>query len=82
MSRLDWKRPKVIMPENKRRIALTISYDGNKWHGWQVQDNADSVLRRSSHPLQEKIFFSKAQVERTAECMPWGRWPTSIQNPE
>ena len=43
MSRLDWKRPEVIMPENKRRIALTISYDGNKWHGWQVQDNADSV---------------------------------------
>ena len=43
MSRLDWKRPEVIMPENKRRIALTISYDGNKWHGWQVQDKADSV---------------------------------------
>ena len=31
------------MPQDKRRIALTISYDGTKWHGWQVQDNADSV---------------------------------------
>lgn len=43
MSRLDWHRPEVIMPQDKRRIALTISYDGTKWHGWQVQDNADSV---------------------------------------
>lgn len=43
MSRLDWHRPEVVMPQDKRRIALTISYDGNKWHGWQVQDNADSV---------------------------------------
>ena len=43
MSRLDWHRPEVIMPQDKRRIALTISYDGTKWHGWQVQDNAESV---------------------------------------
>ena len=43
MSRLDWHRPEVVMPQAKRRIALTISYDGTKWHGWQVQDNADSV---------------------------------------
>ena len=43
MSRLDWHRPEVVMPQDKRRIALTISYDGTKWHGWQVQDNADSV---------------------------------------
>ena len=43
MSRVDWHRPKVVMPQDKRRSALTISYDGTKWHGWQVQDNADSV---------------------------------------
>ena len=43
MSRLDWHRPEVVMPQDKRRIELTISYDGTKWHGWQVQDNADSV---------------------------------------
>ena len=43
MSRLDWHRPEVVMPQDKRRIALAISYDGTKWHGWQVQDNADSV---------------------------------------
>ena len=43
MSRLDWHRPEVVMPQDKRRIALNISYDGTKWHGWQVQDNADSV---------------------------------------
>ncbi|MCI7606807.1 MAG: tRNA pseudouridine(38-40) synthase TruA [Spirochaetales bacterium] len=43
MSRLDWHRPEVVMPQDKRRIALTISYDGTKWHGWQVQDNAESV---------------------------------------
>ena len=40
---MDWHRPEVVMPQDKRRIALTISYDGNKWHGWQVQDNAESV---------------------------------------
>ncbi|MGN1163830.1 MAG: tRNA pseudouridine(38-40) synthase TruA [Candidatus Ornithospirochaeta sp.] len=31
------------MPHDKRRIALTVSYDGRFWHGWQIQENAPSV---------------------------------------
>lgn len=43
MSRKDWNRPSVEMPEGKRRIKLTISYDGSCYHGWQRQDGDVSV---------------------------------------
>lgn len=45
MSRKDWKRPKVEMPRDKRRIKLVISYIGTSFHGWQAQDNSSSVQR-------------------------------------
>ncbi|MBR1918495.1 MAG: tRNA pseudouridine(38-40) synthase TruA [Spirochaetales bacterium] len=44
MARSDWHRPQVEpVPEDKRRIKLTISYDGSAFHGWQCQDNGVSV---------------------------------------
>lgn len=43
MSRADWHRPEVIMPEGMRRIRLTVAYDGRAFHGWQCQENAESV---------------------------------------
>ena len=26
-----------------RRILLTVAYDGTNYHGWQVQDNGDTI---------------------------------------
>ncbi len=43
MSREDWKRPKVVMPIDKRRIKLVISYDGSAFHGWQEQRDEVTV---------------------------------------
>ena len=35
-----------------RNLLVTIRYDGRDYHGWQVQDNADSVQAR----FQEALF--------------------------
>ena len=35
-----------------RNLLVTIRYDGRGYHGWQVQDNADSVQAR----FQEALF--------------------------
>lgn len=44
MARKDWRRPEIErVEEGKRRIKLTVSYDGLEYHGWQAQDNAISV---------------------------------------
>ena len=39
------------MPEGKRRIKLTLSYDGTAYHGWQEQDDALSVQEVISRTL-------------------------------
>ncbi len=61
MSRKDWKRPSVTMPEDKKRIKLVISYDGSSFHGWQNQDNAPSVESTIENELSlllgEKVFL-------------------------
>jgi tRNA pseudouridine38-40 synthase len=44
MARSDWKRPDVFSaPENRRRVALELSYDGRAFCGWQRQKDAVSV---------------------------------------
>lgn len=44
MSRSDWRRPSDFSaPENRRRTALELSYDGRAFNGWQSQNNAVSV---------------------------------------
>lgn len=53
MSRKDWNRPEVVMPEGKRRIRLVLSYDGTAYHGWQEQDDALSVQEVISKTLSE-----------------------------
>lgn len=34
-----------------RPIRLTIAYDGSRWHGWQVQDNAPTVQQAVSDAI-------------------------------
>ena len=29
-----------------RRYFITFSYDGTRYHGWQIQPNGDSVQER------------------------------------
>ena len=43
--RSDWRRPRTFkgLEEGERRIKLTVSYDGSRYHGWQSQDGAVSV---------------------------------------
>lgn len=54
MARSDWRRPEVEpVPEGFRRIKLSVSYDGSKYHGWQSQDNAVSVQSRLEEVLKE-----------------------------
>ena len=53
MARSDWRRPALTPLEaDKRRIKLTISYDGSVFHGWQRQDNADSVQSRIEEAIE------------------------------
>lgn len=54
MARSDWRRPAIERAEEgKKRIKLTVSYDGFKYHGWQAQDNAISVQSELSRVLSE-----------------------------
>lgn len=53
MARSDWRRPDVEpVMEGWRRIKLTLSYDGSKYHGWQSQNNAVSVQSRLEEILR------------------------------
>lgn len=52
MSREDWKRPEVVMPEDKRRIKLVISYDGSFFHGWQEQKGETTVQETIKKELE------------------------------
>lgn len=43
--------------DNFPKIALTLMYDGAKFHGWQVQSNAKSVQSTLQDALQECLSF-------------------------
>ncbi len=54
MARSDWRRPELIpLEEGMRRIALTVSYDGSAFHGWQSQENGHSVQSEIEKALRE-----------------------------
>lgn len=41
--------------ENLRNILITISYDGSKYHGWQIQNNAVTVQEVFQKALYEVV---------------------------
>ncbi len=44
MARSDWRRPaQWPLEAGKRRIKLTVAYDGSDYNGWQRQHNGNSV---------------------------------------
>ena len=56
MARSDWKRPDVFSaPENRRRVAMELSYDGRAFCGWQRQKDAVSVQQDQDQVLAAVI---------------------------
>lgn len=45
----------------KRNICLTLSYDGSRFHGWQMQENAETVQGYLSAAC-ERIFGHKVTI--------------------
>ena len=63
MARSDWKRPEVFSaPENRRRVALELSYDGRVFCGWQRQKDADSVQQTIIDALIRMIGDRNVEV--------------------
>ncbi len=55
MARTDWRRPtEFAAPTGRRRVKLTVAYDGRAFNGWQAQNNAVSV--------QETILKAAAKL--------------------
>ena len=48
--------------ENLRNILITISYDGSKYHGWQIQHNAVTVQEDFQNALY-KIIGDKPDIK-------------------
>ena len=54
MSRKDWRRPALEpLADNLRRIKITVSYDGSAFHGFQRQDNGESVQESIENALKD-----------------------------
>lgn len=52
--RKDWVRPPIIdnVPKDKKRVVLSLSYDGTNFVGWQSQENKNTV----EDALEDAIF--------------------------
>ena len=54
MSRKDWRRPALEpLADDLRRIKITVSYDGSAFHGFQRQDNGESVQESIENALKD-----------------------------
>lgn len=40
---------------NKKRVRLTVAYDGTNYHGWQVQDNGITIESELNRALSELL---------------------------
>ena len=39
----------------KKRIRLTVAYDGTNYHGWQLQDNGNTIEAELNKGLSELL---------------------------
>ena len=54
MARSDWRRPSEFdAPPGRKRIKLTVAYDGRAFNGWQAQNNAVSVQETILHAAEK-----------------------------
>lgn len=44
-----------------KRIRLTVAYDGTNYHGWQIQDNGNTIEAELNRALSE-LFEEKIEV--------------------
>lgn len=44
-----------------KRVRLTVAYDGTSYHGWQIQDNGNTVEEELNRALSE-LFGEKIEV--------------------
>lgn len=49
------------MRENMKRIRLTVAYDGTNYHGWQIQDNGNTIEAELNRALSD-LFEEKIEV--------------------
>ncbi len=56
MARSDWRRPSQWpLEEGKRRMRLTVAYDGTPYNGWQRQQNGRSVQEELEKALRAML---------------------------
>ena len=39
----------------KKRIRITVAYDGTNYHGWQIQDNGNTIEAELNKCLSELL---------------------------
>jgi len=44
-----------------KRVRLTVAYDGTNYHGWQVQDNGNTIEAELNKALSD-LFGEEIQV--------------------
>ncbi len=63
MARSDWRRPSEFSaPEDRRRVALEVSYDGRAFNGWQCQNDAISVQETLKQAIVRLIGDRNVEV--------------------
>lgn len=73
MARADWRRPQHFnAPENRRRVAMLVSYDGRAFCGWQSQEDEKSV----QDTLKEAVV--RIVGDRNVEIVGSGRTDSGV----
>lgn len=72
MPRSDWRRPtEWPLEAGKRRIRLTVAYDGTPYNGWQRQQNGKSVQEE----LEKALY---AMLKEPVEVFGSGRTDSGV----